>query len=290
MSTVSTASATAPIRFRQSLAKVLIEKSPRHAWHAYQRGEDEDPTVAKNRGQLVDQMLFGVVSKPVVLVHANDFRTNAAKAAKASALAEGGIPILAKKYEELKDIVAALMVDLEAQGVDLSVGKAQVDVEWDSVTNAGIKVPCKGKLDHLTLEGDPKSPYAAIIRDLKTTVDASPEGVAKSMVKYGAHIQREAYVEAINTLYPSVEGRVQFQFIYAEVNGITAVTLAEPAGSMRALGAQQWRRAVATWEKCLRAREWPAYTRPGEVLQIEAKPWQLNEEIEVSMEEEKGGE
>jgi hypothetical protein len=55
------------------------------------------------------------------------------------------------------------------------------------------------------------------------------------------------------------------------------MTVAEPDGTLRALGASRWRRAVATWGECVRASRWPGY--PRDVLQVEAKPWDLSGEM-----------
>lgn len=251
-------------RLHQSIAHVLVTRSPLHAWEAHLGRAVREETPAMLRGTILDRLLFGV-GPELQVVEAKDWRTNAAKDQRDAAVAAGRLPVLAHQLEEYGEAVAAINLGLAARGIVLD-GQSQVEVEWTS--EEGVK--CAGRLDHLKLT-------QATILDLKTTFNASPEAIQRHMVDHGADIQRAAYVEAIETLHPQLAGRVRMQFVYAETSPPYAITIAEPAGSMRALGSAKWRRAKRVWAECLTSGHWPAYS--DTVVQIESRPWQLEEEM-----------
>lgn len=267
-------------RLHQSIAHVLISRSPLHAWaiHPDLGGQSTKGSAAKTTGSLVDAMLLGsgpdvVVIDPVDYPNKkggipDGWTNDAIREARDSAIAAGKLPILKGEHSELISTVETLRARLAEKGIEFS-GASQVPVEWTS-PNAGVA--CAGRLDHLLDD--------LTIYDLKTTRNASEEAIQRSMISYGYDIQRAAYVEAIETLHPELMGRVRFRFLFCEVEPPYAVTVADAAGTMRALGEHKWRRACETWARCLETGLWPGYS--DDVMQIEAKPWQLSEAAEGS--------
>jgi hypothetical protein len=101
--------------------------------------------------------------------------------------------------------------------VDLKTGHAEVSIFWD---HAGIG--CKARPDYV-------SPDGKILVDLKTTVDASPETFAKSIVNFGYHRQAAWYLQG----WRRVTG-FHADFVFAVVekqppHGIACYTLDEAA-------------------------------------------------------------
>lgn len=250
-------------RLHQSLAHVLISQSPLHA--RYRLDHQSRPTDAMERGSIIDRMLFG--SGPeLLIVEADDWRKKASQGMREEARATNRLPILARVHAEYEKAVNAIRANLAALGIEFT-GESQVALEWTSP----LGVECAGRLDHLIF-----SRREAIIYDLKTTNDAHPNVIQRSLVDHGADIQRAAYTEAVEINYPTYAGRIDMRFLFVEWEEPFAVTVAECAGTMRALGEFKWEKAQRIWQECLETNTWPGYG----FARIEAKPWQLTEAME----------
>ncbi len=260
--------AEGPPRLSPSTAKVLLSRSPLHAWTQHRLGgaEETEDTDAKDQGSILDRLLLGA-GPDLVIVDANDWRTKAAQEARDAAKAAGKLPILRDKLRAHQDIVDAWKAQLVAHDVEL-LGKSQVKVDWES-----DGVPCRGKMDHLIIANG-----GALVIDLKSVEDASQQAITRSVVNYGWDIQGAAYVEGVEANHPELAGRVRFKLICGEKTRANAyaINVVEFGGTMRELGERKWRRAKRIWGECLRTGEFPGY--PG--LPIDATPWQLADEME----------
>lgn len=258
------------LRLHQSTALVLLTKSPLHAWQAHQDREAglDASTPAMQRGSLLDALILGN-GPEIVVVDAPDWRTKAAQAARDEAIAEGKLAVLADAFEEKKAVAETLRGRLTDRGIVFD-GRSQVDLEW---TDPTYGTPCGGRLDHLILT----ERAGAIVYDLKTTVDASPEKLAMSFVRYGYDIQHAAYTGGVEESFPSCRGRVSFRFLFAEPQPPFAINIVQPAGTLRSLGEFRWKKACRVWAECLETGSWPGYES---LTLLEAKPWQLTDAME----------
>lgn len=250
-------------RLHQSTAHVLLAKSPLHARYHLDYGST--PSDPMERGSVLDRMLFGV-GPELAIIDADDWRKKASQEAREAARAAGRLPVLAHAFASYETAVNAILANLSACGIEFT-GQSQVELKWTS--RLGVK--CAGRLDHLILEED-----SATILDLKTTTDAHPDKVTRAMVDHGCDIQRAAYTEAVEMSYPRTAGRVEMRFLYVEFEPPYAVTVAECAGTMRALGEFKWEKAQRIWSECLKTNTWPGYGN----ARIEARPWQLTSAME----------
>lgn len=261
-------------RLSPSTAKILLRRSPLHAWTAHRLGggERDEPTDAMRRGNVLDRMLLGV-GPELVVVEAKDWRTKAAQEARDAAELAGKLPVLVGKLGDYNDVVDAWRSQLADRGITL-VGKSQVKLDW---TSDGV--PCRGILDHLILDED-----SATIYDVKTCDDASDAAITRSIVTYGYDIQHAAYVEAVSELNPDIAGRVRMKFIFCETERVNAyaINIKPLGGTMRELGERKWKRAKRMWGECLRTGRYPGYESDQP---IEATPFQLSEEMEREMPE-----
>ncbi len=260
--------AEGPPRLSPTTAKVLLTKSPLHAWTQHRLGGDEksEETDEKDQGKLLDRLLLGT-GPEIVVVDADAWRTNVAKDARDAAKKAGKLPVLKHKLAAQQEIVTAWKAQLVAHEIEFT-GKSQVTLDWEV-----DGVPRRGKVDHLILTDS-----CAIIYDVKSADDASQQGITRSVVSYGYDIQGAAYVQAVETLYPHLAGRVTFKLIVGEKEkrDAYAINVVAFGGTMRELGERKWRRAGRIWGECLRTGEFPGY--PG--LPIDATPWQLADEME----------
>lgn len=252
-------------RLHQSIAHILVNKSPAHAKRAIDYRTEPSP--AMERGLIIDRLLFGC-GREIAVIEADAYRTNAAKAARKEALDAGKIPVLRDSLQEYEETVSAIRSALSAQGVEFT-GESQVYLKWTAPSG----IECGGTLDHLQ-----RGPSFATIYDLKTTACAHPSAITRSIVDHGYDIQHAAYVEAVETVYPQYAGRVSMEFLFVETEPPYAVQIASLAGSMAELGRRKWERAQRLWRECHRRGHWPGYSG-GNVVSIEAKPWQLMEQL-----------
>lgn len=255
-------------RLSPSIAKIMIERSPLHAWQAHRLlggGTGKESTDAQNVGKVLEALVY---NQPVegegsafAILDFDDFRTNAAKEARDDALHHDKTPILAREYEV--HIAAGVIIKkrLADQGVVFEGGEYQKRVEWTcGLTGAN----CKGFLDYY---------LPGVIWDLKCVVDASPRKVQRSFVDYGWDIQHAAYIDAIETIEPELAGRVQMLYAFAETEPPYAVHIYQPDGMMKDLGASKWHHAKERWVGCLELNHWPGYF--DGVRQISPLPWQM---------------
>lgn len=252
-----------------SIAHLLVAKSPAHAWLAHPKlgAQPVEPTASMDEGTLLHELILrpAEAQERLVVVTADNWRTKAAQEQREAARAEGKLALLER------DLMAALQASVEilnrfrGLGVVLS-GASEVAAFWQERATDGTVVQCRGMFDHvLRAEG--------LIYDLKKSRTAHPKAIQKHVESYGYHIQATAYRRALEQIEPQHAGRVQFRWLFVEAVPPYGVTVAEPAGSMRALGDACWSQAVDTWAQCLATGEWPAY--PREVQRIEASPWAL---------------
>lgn len=262
----------ADMRLSPSIAKILLRKSPLHAWAAHRLGGNlkDEPTDPQQRGRIMDRMLLGVGPEIVVCRNVKKdgtledaWRSDAIKAMRDEAIAAGKLPVLPGKESEYTEAIDAWRRQLRTRGVFFD-GTVQQRLTWDS-----DGCPCSGQPDHF----DEKT---VIIDDLKTVEDASDEAVARAIVNYGYDVQAAAYVEGVEATFPELSGRVRMRFIFCEVNAPFAVNVKHLGGTMRELGQRKWRRAKRVWAACLAAGKWPGYENDAPV---EAKEWDLAAEM-----------
>lgn len=226
-----------------STAKALIYGSPLHAWTQHPKNPAAEPWTPSNLmniGKAVHAAVFG--GAKLAIIDADSFRTKAAKEERDDALSDGLIPILEKDVE-----VINAMADICRHRFERLYGGPQYHAErvaiWRCPRTGGWR---RSMLDTSALE-------APIIVDLKTTGGSvDDETVIKKIFADGHHIQAAAYEEAMETLEPDWEGRVQFYFQFQEQNIPYAMSRPFHIGEMgMTLGREQWRAAGAIWDACV---------------------------------------
>jgi hypothetical protein len=249
-----------------SLAHLLLTRSPAHSYLAHPRlgmsRPADESSAALDTGSIIHDMLLGGGAE-LVVVDAKDYRTKVAQEARDAARARGTIPILPAKLAGLQRAASAIRCQIpELEGM-----RHEVTALWKSAGG----VLCRGRMDALPQDG------AAVIADLKTTANARDASRGAHAVKYGWHVSAAAYTEAVETLVPENAGRVSYLWLIAEVEEPYGVIQAAPSRELLALGARQWRRAVAMWEECLRTDHWPGYGE--DLVEIEAPAWAIAEDV-----------
>ena len=255
-----------------SLAHILNEKSPRDAYIAHPKlgGLSKPPTDAMERGTIMHSLVLGT-GGDIAVVEANDWRTKAAKAERDDARDGGQIPVLAGKYADYLRTATRIKEQLPEFGIDLSRGDAEQTIVWDE-----MGVPCRCRIDWLNRTD-------GVIYDFKTTADANPNAISRSMTDYAYVIQNEAYQRAVGALDPDLAGRTEMLFIFAELEEPFTVTVAKCGGTLREMGRRRWERALRIWTECSGLDRWGRYS--DDVVYLEATDWAYAREVERDMEE-----
>lgn len=288
----------------QSVAKVLLDSCPAHAWRVHPRGGNapHKETDAQRRGNLVDAIVCGtfeetyeigpkgevdeqlvaavldgtVAAKYAVLpAKWPNFSFKAAREWQAEREAEG--------YKVIKPAGLALAeheAEIRRRGkqrvepIELARARAIAAAAQRFFTDGDLQVsalwlqedvPCRARLDYLRVQGG-----RALIRDLKTAWSASAGAIRRSFSAYGYDVQGAAYTAAVEHLVPSVR-EITVEFVYVETFDPYLTRIVPLSSSKAELGRRKWQWAVSKWGQCLRAQRFAGY----EPFAPEASPWEF---------------
>lgn len=247
-----------------SVAKVLIDRSPLHAWHSHPRlnphYEPEEKEAFDFGTAAHDALLLGL--DRVQVIDAPDWRRAETRAERDGARAVGRIPILKHKAESLMQMVkiatAAVAECRDLGGMTLVDGKPEQTVIWreDSIW-------CRSKLDWLSSD-------RSLILDYKTTSGSChPSDWSRSGIEgLGGDVQAAFYVRgmhAVTKLEP------KFVFLVQETEPPYECAFIGVPPSWLAIGTQKVQDAIAMWSVCVESGNWPGYTRS--ICWAEAPAW-----------------
>jgi hypothetical protein len=228
-----------------SMAKLLLEHSPMHAWHAHPRlnpSAEQRHADYFDTGELVHSLILEGEAG-VVVVEADDWRKKDAREQKAEARLAGKIPVLAKQWERVRDLVRAF----ESQAGDLlGGGRPEVTALWREE-----RCWCRSRIDFLRDDGS--------IVDLKTTAGSThPDKVSKRIFEAGYDIQAAFYSRGVERLSGRPPRR--FTFAFLEVDPPHALCLIEVSPASLAMAMRKVEHAIRLWSNCLQTNRWPGYT------------------------------
>lgn len=248
-----------------SIAKILINQSPKHAWWAHPRLNPSYRSVEDSRfdiGSAAHMMLLEKRSDKMTVVNADDWRTKVAKEARDEAWASGRIPILSRHFDKVSEMVACAQIYIattELAGV-FGNGQSEASIRWQEGNSW-----CRARLDLL-------SEVFNVILDYKTTENAEPEAFIRQIGRMDYDLQAEFYVRGINAQEAGYKEPV-FVFLAQEISPPYSCSLVSLANSYRAIGQKKVEKALALWEECMTTNCWPAYS--ARVAYAEPRPWDL---------------
>lgn len=253
-----------------STAKVLVERSPRHAWMLHPRlgGDRRRSSTRMDLGSVIHDIVLRGEGEAVVWVEAPDFRTKTAREQRDAAHAAGLSPLLTKDESRVMRIVEAINTALQGRKFFLRE-KVFVWQEED--------IWCRSMLDLCNKDG-------SLLMDIKTTeLAATPDhwgrtqmweylyqiGFYRRAVRahHGKSTEPERaadYTDEDSGEY--LEGEIRnprFHFLVVEMNAPYGITIFEPdplgyelADRLADLAIVEWaRRSANGWEK----ENWRSY-------------------------------
>ena len=252
----------------QSLCKILLERSPLHAWYAHPRlNPDYAPSddTKFDIGNIAHRLLLDKGKTLVVLPH-EDWRKKEAREIRDAEAKRGNLAVLERHYAVAQAMERAAHAALEAAGrwwMFDAHGDSEAMIAWQSAIDGKGPLWCRQLLDWL-------SPDRTTYVDYKTTqASGAPHTLSRRMIEYGWPIQA-AFAEAgLNAVFGRAKRR--FLFVTQEATPPYALTVAELSEAALTLGRKQVVSAARLWERCLADNIWPAYTQ--EIVWPEYPAW-----------------
>jgi len=238
----------------QSAAKVLIANSPAH-YQAYVNTPHEE-TKALRFGTFVHAAILEphTLNDLYATAPEVDRRTKEGKETWAAfATANAGKTILDAEESAIGHLVAShARLALKAQGVVFEQTEAMYHVDYNGV-------PLKAAIDGVC--GD-------YLWDIKTTDDASPAGMLKSIRAYRYNLQAYWY----RLVYELATGRrpLGFRFLFVEKEPPFATAICEVGPELMSYAVADFEKAVTLYKSCTESGVWPSYTEEVQVIDIKA--------------------
>lgn len=260
----------------QSVAKILLAKSPLHAWHAHPRLNPDyhhDDDTKFDVGNVAHKLMIGR-GKEVVVLEFDDWRTKAAKEARDMAASAGNFAVLGKHYSKAEAMVRAAREQLTIRGLDLLfdpvLGNGEIVTAWQE-KGIWMRQMCDWLSSDLLTFADYKT----------TEMSAAPHQLSRMMVNAGWVIQAAMGERGLDVLDEKTQGRRRYLFVVQEVEKPYALTVAEIGEAALTMGRKQLDMAVTIWRHCVETDCWPGY--PEEIARPEYPGWAetelLNREI-----------
>jgi len=255
-----------PAALSNSIAKILLDYSPYHAWCAHPRLNPNYVNEEKSEfdiGHAAHALLLEGVNRMQV-IDADSFRSKAAQEERDASRVAGKYPILQSKYA---DIIEMAQVAREAiskcaglGGLTLADGKPEQTLIWQE-----RGVPMRGRLDWL-------SDNRINIWDYKTTTDASPSSFSRQIVRMGYHRQAAFYRRGVKAI---TGFNADFVLIAQETTAPYGVSFHAIAPSLMAIADAEIEGAITLWGQCLKHNHWPSYD--NRIHHAEAPGWMVME-------------
>lgn len=245
-----------------SVIKMLLNKSPAH-YRAWVDGHDQPDTPAMTFGRayhcrVLEPARFAAeyASEPAnAPARPTDAMRNAQKPSDSSkarvafwdawdAVNAGRTVLSADDYTRIEAMHAALMAHPVAAGI-MRDGQSEVTMQWtDEVTG----VACKARADWWV--------PGRFVMDLKTTDDASPQGFARAVAKYGYHVQHAHYCDGARACGQPVR---HYLILAQEKEPPYAVGVYHLDAGAELRGFELRERGLQLMRQCAETNTWPGY-------------------------------
>lgn len=264
----------------QSIAKIMLEQSPLHAWAAHPRlgkaqADDDDSTEkydkAKAIGNAAHRELIGR-GKEIAVGDFDSWRGKEAAAFKAAAIDKSHVPILAEHHGAALALAEATRAQLgDAGWTDcFTQGEGEVVLAW-SEGEGDDKIWLRTMIDWMVTP--------QVLYDLKTSAGSfAPHAIAYKIDDDGWDVQAAMHERALAVLDPDGRGRRTFRFIAQEQKPPYAMVPVELTEHHLALGRRKLAVAINLWRACMKAKRWPGY--PAEPIRPEVNPFREKSWIE----------
>ena len=249
-----------------SIAKVICNASPLHAWNEHPRlNPNYKPKVSDkfDVGSAAHALLLEGKSA-VEVIEAPDWRSKGAQEARDLARSEDRLPLLQKNWDEVQAMVEAARRQIDTLDVDpkpFTDGKPEQTLVWEE-----DGVICRARLDWLRDDH-------ATVDDLKSTrASANPENWTRTLYSIGADIQAAFYLLGLWKCCDVRPDEAEFRFIVIEQSPPYALSVVTLGWAAMELANRKIEYAIQTWKRCLVEDRWPGY--PAQACAAELPAWE----------------
>lgn len=242
--------------FTQSIAKILIERSPLHAWHEHPRlgakpAEDEPAekyVAAQAIGNVAHLLMIGR-GRDVKVGEYDSWRSKDAQAFRDAAETAGHIPILQKHFVRARNMVQVAQERLNGVAFRADApGRGEVVLAWQE---EGLWF--RTMIDWL--DNDLRTAW-----DLKTTaMSCAPHALSTLMLNGGWDVQAAMHERALDALDPAGRGKRKHRFVAQENEAPYSVSVCELTEAVLTMGRKKLDVAISLWSACMAGDRWPSY-------------------------------
>lgn len=241
-------------------ARTLVDRTPAH--FAHQREHPRADTTSFDIGRVTHGQVLGVGGE-LVEVHADDWRTKAAREERDAARADGNTPLLVHQADAVRVMVEAVRAHAIAGPLFARPGRAELTAV---ARDPDSGVMCRVRLDWLV---DTEPGARLVAADLKSTENGSPFGpFARSAGSYGYFAQEPFYTDVLHWLGLTADADGElveplFTFVTVEKDPPHLVAVHRVLAEDRDRGRVVNRKARDLFRHGQATGEWPGY--PDEV-------------------------
>jgi hypothetical protein len=233
-----------------TIARVIIEKSPMHAFLAHPRlspqPAEDDATERMDFGAAAHDILLEGGTGKIMLVDAEDWRTKAAREARDKARADGMVPVLPKQYDRIMAMVnaaRAFVAKTELRGI-WGDGEGERVMVWQE---DGFWM--RSRLDWITAD-------RGLVLDYKTCESAQPDAFIRQLARMNYDMQAAFYRRGVTALTGKPPA---WAFLAQETDAPYACSLVGMSESYWAIADAKVERAVGIWKRCMMSKNWMGY-------------------------------
>lgn len=241
----------------QSLCKIIIERSAKHAWTECPRLNphfEADDDTKFDIGNVAHRLILGR-GKEIEIVQFDNWMKKEAKAAREVAADQGRIAVLEHQFIQASDMVTEAWLQLRKhEDKDaFTTGAAEVMIAWQE-----DGVWFRSLIDWL--HDDLRT-----VDDYKTTAKSIADHVIGDVAQAGGWETQAAFIErGLDILDPANAGRRLFRFIAQETDKPYALNTMHMDNEWMTWGRKKVAAGVAKWQPAINANRWFGYgTRPA---------------------------
>jgi len=224
-----------------SASDVKAINSNPHRWFT-NRGHERVPTPAMILGSAVHAMILGD-DHEVVALDVSDFKTIAARQAKAAALDEGKYPLTIDQHEQATAMAKAVRENPDVKPL-IASGKSEVSFFSE---HEATGQPIRGRVDRVDVD-------ACRIVDFKTSDSAYPEKFVRQAGRMNYHVSAANYGDAWGHHAGTAPWEVLFVVIERDYPYTCSVVKLGP--SSLDLGRRAFTRGIHTYRQASMTGSW----------------------------------
>ncbi|WP_017972488.1 PD-(D/E)XK nuclease-like domain-containing protein [Actinopolyspora halophila] len=210
-------------------------------------------------GHAAHKMVLGD-GPDLAVVDAADWRGRDAQQQRAEIRERGAVPLLRHEHEQVLAMAEAIRAHpIAGRLFAPERGTPEQTLVWqDPVTG----VWCRARPDWTPHAGSGR----LIVADYKTTQDASPSALPKTVYQRGYHQQAAWYLDGVHELGLATDAA--FVFVFQEKSAPYLVTVTELSADALRWGDVLNAKARDTYRRCVESGRWPGYSESVELTPL----------------------